>query len=314
MKSQGFGLYSWNLVGLLLPPEGLFGFLAGVPRDATHGQYEGEAFIGSGALLLLVLCVVVMPHQVVAYVRRYWVYVTTLAVFAAYAASNLVYASDVLLVAYHLPQPVDRSGQLLPCDWPLHLAAGIQPDDSSGCVHLPLVAPRGGDSRRAARCPSPAADSLACSGVSPSADDPCVRRADRHAAGRPAGSRSTIASGRFRPGIVAASDRGGYGGAERPIVSCRCSSTAARLAVPTNSVYTSRTFKDCSPELAWVSNPKLDEGTLYLLGHETVRSSAPLAEIARSNACITLEWAIVCSAKWSAMASERPAGPQGPGR
>src|SRR4030095_3221332 len=55
MKAQGFGHYSWNVISLLLPPEGFFGFLANVPRDATHGQYEGEAFIGSGALLVLVL-------------------------------------------------------------------------------------------------------------------------------------------------------------------------------------------------------------------------------------------------------------------
>jgi hypothetical protein len=45
MKSEGFGLYSWNLVGLLVPPDGFFGTLAGVTRDATHGQYEGESYI-----------------------------------------------------------------------------------------------------------------------------------------------------------------------------------------------------------------------------------------------------------------------------
>ena len=38
MKSHGFGGYSWNLVSLLLPPDGVFGFFAGVSRDATHGQ------------------------------------------------------------------------------------------------------------------------------------------------------------------------------------------------------------------------------------------------------------------------------------
>ena len=69
MKSQGFGLYSWNLVGLLLPPRGVFGFLAGIPRDGTHGQYEGESFIGLGALLLLVLCVAFTPRKVLASIR-----------------------------------------------------------------------------------------------------------------------------------------------------------------------------------------------------------------------------------------------------
>ncbi len=42
MKGAGFGLYSWNPVSLALPPDGVFGYLTGVPRDATGGQYRGR--------------------------------------------------------------------------------------------------------------------------------------------------------------------------------------------------------------------------------------------------------------------------------
>jgi hypothetical protein len=80
---------------------------------------------------------------------------------------------------------------------------------------------------------------------------------------------------------------------------------AARLAVPTNSVYSSRTFKDCAPELAWASHPQLDNGTLYLLGLARVAQSPQLARLARSNACVTLDWGVVCSRRWMQMADDR---------
>ena len=108
MKAQGFGHYSWNVISLLLPPEGFFGFLANVPRDATHGQYEGESFIGAGALLVLVLCLVSRPRQVAASLARHWVYVAALAGFAAYAASNLVYVGNVLVVSVPATNVLDR--------------------------------------------------------------------------------------------------------------------------------------------------------------------------------------------------------------
>jgi hypothetical protein len=80
---------------------------------------------------------------------------------------------------------------------------------------------------------------------------------------------------------------------------------AARLSVPSNSAYTSRTFKDCAPEVAWAANPHLDEGTLYLLGLAGVAQSPALAALARSNACVTLEWAVACSRSWLRLADDR---------
>jgi hypothetical protein len=300
-------------VGLLLPPDGLFGFLAGVPRDATHGQYEGEAYIGSGAILLLVLCVVVTPHKVVACVKRYSVGVATLAGLAAYAASNLVYASDVLLVAYPLPQFAIDLGNYFRATgrfiWPLAYSLMILP---VACIFrwwhpaaAIAAALLGAFLQVQAAWPGVAYRRLQMSqAYEELIDTPLVA--------------SWLAQ-HDRLWQVPSWDCGGLG--SRRVWGSRAANrelqvqlTAARLAVPSNSVYTSRTFKNCSPELAWASSPQLDEGTLYLLGPEAVQGSAALGAFARSSACVTLEWAVVCSARWSRMASERRAAPQGAGR
>ena len=95
MKSEGFGRFSWNFVSLLVPPQGFFGIASNITRDATHGQYEGEAYIGMGALLLLVVATASAPKEVLAGVRRHWILCALLVAFAVYAASNLVYAGSV---------------------------------------------------------------------------------------------------------------------------------------------------------------------------------------------------------------------------
>ena len=70
---------------------------------------------------------------------------------------------------------------------------------------------------------------------------------------------------------------------------------AARAGVPTNSVYTSRVLKNCPTEFTWVTNPQLEDGVLYLLAPDAVQASPALTALARSNACVTLDWGVVCS-------------------
>jgi hypothetical protein len=84
---------------------------------------------------------------------------------------------------------------------------------------------------------------------------------------------------------------------------------AARAGVPTNSVYTSRALKDCGAEAEWQSNPRLEAGALYVLGLEAVRRDSPLARLAQSSACVTLEWAVVCSLQWEHMADAPSSSP-----
>jgi hypothetical protein len=64
-------------------------------------------------------------------------------------------------------------------------------------------------------------------------------------------------------------------------------------------VYTSRALKNCDVERAWESAPELEDGILYLLGPDAARGSSALGALARSGACVTLEWAVACSRRWS---------------
>jgi len=302
MKSHGFGGYSWNLVSLLLPPDGVFGFLAGVSRDATHGQYEGESYIGRGALLLLVLCLAFMPRRVFVHIKTYWVYVAMLVAFAVYAASNLVYAGDVLLIAYNLPQFAIDLGNYFRATgrfiWPLAYSLMVLP---VACIF---------------RWWHPAAAvpvALLAVFLQVQEARPIMEYRRRQMA-QPS---EHLLDTRFNIWLVEHQrlwqypswDCGGLRGSKRAWGNREANRelqvqlAAARLGVPTNSVYTSRVLKNCSTERAWESNPQIEDGTLYVLGLEAVEESPTLTSLARSNACVTLEWAIVCSRSWSPMAA-----------
>ena len=60
------------------------------------------------------------------------------------------------------------------------------------------------------------------------------------------------------------------------------------LALPTSTPLT-HTMLDA---------PALESDVLYVLGPPAVAASETLSGLARSNACVTLEWAVVCSASW----------------
>ena len=305
MKAQGFGHYSWNVGSLLLPPEGVFGFLANVPRDATHGQYEGEAFIGAGALFVFVLCLVSSPRKVAAAVARHWVYVAALAGFAAYAASNLVYVGDVLAVSYPLPAFLIDLGNYFRATgrfiWPLSYSLTI----------LPLA----GLFRWWPRLPAIVIALVAIVlQVQEAAPDLARRR------GQMAQPNEELIDTRLveswlskhqRVWQVPSWDCGGLGrsrrvwGSREANAELQVQLAAARLDVPINSVYTSRTFKDCAPEIAWASDPRLDDGTLYLVGLASVANTPQLSQLARSNACVTLDWGVVCSRSWLQTAEDR---------
>jgi Family of unknown function (DUF6311) len=305
MKAQGFGHYSWNVISLLLPPEGFFGFLANVPRDATHGQYEGESFIGAGALLVLVLCLVSRPRQVAASLARHWVYVAALAGFAAYAASNLVYVGNVLVVSYPLPTFLIDLGNYFRATgrfiWPLAYSLTILPVAALFRWWRPA--------------PAIAAALMAvCLQIQEAKPGLEYRRQQMAQPNEELIDTSLVESWlaqHQRVWQVPSWDCGGLGRSRRVWGSREANSelqvqfAAARLAVPTNSVYSSRTFKDCGPELAWASHPELDDGTLYLLGLASVAQSPQLARLARSNACVTLDWGVVCSRRWAQMAEDR---------
>ena len=298
MRSEGFGLYSWNVAGLMLPPEGFFGFLAGLPRYGTHGQYEGEAYIGRGALLLLLLCVVSNPKNVVQLAGRYRLYVAALAALAIYAASNVVYAGNVLLIHYYVPQLAIDLGNYFRATgrfiWPLAYSLAILP---VACIFkwwrpVPAIA-------------------VAVVAVTLQVDE-----------GRPGlRYRRTLTTQAYddlidAPRIqswLAQHERlfqypswacGGLAGPDRRWASPEANRElqlqleAARAGLPTNSVYTSRILKDCRVEAGWLEGPALEPGVLYVIAPHAVRGSPTLAGLARSPACVTLDWAVVCSRTW----------------
>ena len=303
MKSEGFGHYSWNLVTLFVPFKGLFGFMEGIARDATKGQYEGEAYVGHGVLLALALCLLFTPRKVLAHIRNHWVYVAGILAIASFAASNKVYFGASLLIQYDLPQAAIElanyfraSGRFI---WPLAYSLAILP---TACLF-----------RWWPRAPAIGAALLAAF-LQIQESYPLLQYL------------------RMRTGVAAADlvdtprlnswlgaherlwqypswSCGGLGGkrwAGNPEANreLQVQLAAARAGVPTNSVYTSRMLKDCPAEFQWGQRPELAEGVLYLLGPEAVAGTPALSALARSNACVTLDWAVACSLQWSRIAAE----------
>lgn len=311
MKSQGFGLYSWNLVGLLVPPQGIFGYFTGIARDGTHGQYEGESWVGMGTFVVLALSLVLAPKQALESVRRYAVYVALLLAFAVYAASNLVYAGTVLVVHYPLPQAVIDLGNYFRATgrfiWPLAYSLMVLP--------LALIF-----RARGAWVAIPVAMLGAYMQIDEGLPGMNYRRLLTTQA-----YEDLIDAPRM-DGWLRQHQRlfqypswacGGLGGSKRSWGNresnreLQVQLAAARAGVPTNSVYTSRMLKHCPTEFTWVQNPQLEDGVLYLLSPETVAVSPTLVALARSNACLTLDWGVVCSRKWALMAAAQAPAPPG---
>ena len=294
-----------------MPPKGLFGYFTGIARDGTHGQYEGESWVGMGTFVVLALSVVLAPGQILQSIRRYWVYVAVLLAFAVYAASNLVYAGTVLVVHYPLPQIVIDLGNYFRATgrfiWPLAYSLMVLPlalifRARSAWIAIP-VAMLGayiqldeglpGMNYRRVLTTQSYEDLIDTARV-----DGWLRQHQRL----------------FQYPSWAC---GGLGGSKRSWGNresnreLQVQLAAARAGVPTNSVYTSRMLKHCPTEFQWVQNPQLEDGVLYLLSPETVASAPTLIALARSNACLTLDWGIVCSRKWALMAAAQTPAPPG---
>ncbi|HZL96990.1 MAG TPA: hypothetical protein VFB99_25255, partial [Vicinamibacterales bacterium] len=277
-------------------------FLAGITRDATEGQYEGEAFIGDGALLLLVLCVACSPAQTLRHVRRYWVLAIALLALAAYAASNVVYVGGTRLIAYGLPPfAVDlgnyfrASGRFI---WPLAYALTILPVT---CIArwwrpAPALAAAAFGVFLQVHDSAPMLAQMRVLTAQGSPDLIDAARLDRWLSQHqrlwqyPSWACGGLAARHLR-------------GAHEDNRELQVQLAAARAGVPTNSVYTSRRLKDCRVEEVWASNPTLEQGVLYLLSVEAAQERDGLHALARSRACVTLEWAVACSRQWSRTAA-----------
>jgi len=307
LQAEGYRMFSWNLLSLFVPPDDLLGWLPSVPRDATTGQFEGEAYIGDGALLLALIGALASPRRTLRAVRRHAWLCAVLALMAIYAASDRVYLGDRLVLAYDLPAFLTEL-------WGYFRAAGrfIWPLAYSLMV-LPVALVFRAWPRRTA---------IACALVAV-----VLQVADA----RPFLERGRAATSVAYPDLLgervhpwfAQHERvwqypsygcGGLSGPERPFGSrdenreLQIQLAASRAGVPINSVLTSRLLKDCAAEAAWAREPTFESGTLYLIARTAVRDSPPLRALVHSHPCVALPWAIACSTRIGEERTPPPGG------
>ncbi len=295
MAIGGYGVFSWNLVSMLLPPDGFFGFLQDVRRDATKGQYEGDAYLGLGAIVLLFAFVVSRPRAAFDQLGRHWLLVLAVSALALYAASNIIYFSSTQLAFFPLPARA------------LHVASFFR---ASGRFVWPLayclaLLPLAGIFRHWRPRPAAAAASLAL----------CLQLYDALPLIQGVRARTSQPA----PDLIEEPRLGGWIGQhtrvwQYPSTACggleslwvegarnrelQIQLAAASAGVPINSALVSRTLKDCRGEERWARAPRLEDGVLYVLSYDALKTSPALDQIASSNACERLRWWLVCSAKW----------------
>jgi hypothetical protein len=295
MVAIGYGFFSWNLVSTLLPPDGFFGALPGVRRDFTGGQYEGDSYLGLGALLLLMAFIVSRPRTAFEALRRHWLLVLALSALALFAASNRIFFGSTQLAFFPLPPRA------------LHVASMFR---ASGRFVWPLayclaLLPLAGIFRHWRPRPAAAVASLAlCLQVYDAI--PLIQGVRAHTS-QPA------------PDLIEEPRLGGWIGQhtrvwQYPSTACggleslwvegarnrelQLQLAAASAGVPINSARVSRTLKDCRGEERWAAAPRLEDGVLYVLSYDALKTSPALDQIGNSTACERLQWWLVCSAKW----------------
>ncbi len=296
MRAMGFGLFSWNLMTLVVPPEAYWGFPTGLVRDATGGQYEGEAYIGLGAVILATVCLVTCARPLLAAMRRHWPLVTALVLFAAYAASHRVFLGSRLVLEVPIPERLLNLAAFFRADgrfvWVVVYATSLLSLAGMFRWHRPVI-------------------------VVPLVLTAALLQA-REASVKLQSVRTQLAAP-FGPDLVDNAQLTTWLGRHHrlfqfPSHSCgglwdhveatraeqiarelQIQRIVAKAAVATNSMYTARQLKDCVLEAKWADAATIVPDVLYLLNKVEVSRTEPLAALARSNACIDVKWAYACS-------------------
>lgn len=105
-SDTGFGIYSTNLLSPILPYDFVLPGGAAYTVDGTGGQYEGAAFLGFGALLLIVAGWRSLAGYLTQAARRHPWLLTVTTGFLLLAVSNEVYLGSVHLLSIPLPKSV----------------------------------------------------------------------------------------------------------------------------------------------------------------------------------------------------------------
>jgi hypothetical protein len=309
MRAAGFGVYSWNPPTLVVPPEAFWGIPRGFVRDATGGQYEGEAYIGAGSLLVLVAFLLVERTTLRAALVRHRVLCLTLVALAVFAASNKVYVSSILLVSYYLPDWVIGAASMFRVTgrfiWPVAYALMLVPMalahrrwHASAATVLTIVAivlqvtetrtPRSTFSTYSSQVLVDLIDSPRTS--------EWMRQHERVWQ-----YPSWECGGLVRTGRA-------YGSRDVN-QELQLQLLAAKLGRPTNSILMSRARKNCAVEALWAQTPRLEPQVFYLLGRESVGDSPRIARLVNTSACKPMEWGFACSLSWLVDPTERDRQP-----
>jgi hypothetical protein len=295
MRAAGFGSFSWNLITLVVPDVRFWGYPRGTIRYVTPAQAEGEAYLGLGSILVLITCLVTRPKQAALAVRRHWLLASAFLAFAAYAASDRVYLGSQLLLHLPLPDVVVEmasffraSGRFI---WVpvyalslLSLAALFKWTPRRLAIPVALVA----------MLLQVLEGRTAITFFRPALVTPDSRRIQTPQLGSwMKGHRRLFQFPSWSCGGL--TNEGRTRTVETEFMEMQIELLAARLDVPTNSVYTSRQLKDCQAEARWAAQPDLEDDVLYLLNRADVTRTIPLAALASSPACVDVGWALVCS-------------------
>ena len=237
-SDEGFGVYSANLLSLLVPYSGdLLGHVS-YTIDGTGGQYEGMAFLGAGVLILAMLGRrEIRPAMTAARRRHPWL-LAFVAGCMTIAVSDQVYVGTVHVLSVPLPSPVA---------W----AAGVV--RASGrfvwvaMYLLAALAIAAAARRRDATLILSLAAAVQWAGAAPL----------RHAihdkvAGRPVSALDRAAWQAVLPGVdqlvaeppVACLPEGPWW-TRRMVTAVHLQLLAAEAGVPTNTLYAARTAPDC---------------------------------------------------------------------
>lgn len=115
LRSVEFGMFSMNMASPFWPQtSGAFAwtgqyYLTRGSIGATAGQYEGYAYLGIGALLLLAVGFMREWRDVAAGLRTHWVLACAMSVLTLWALSNRVYLGPILVLSYEIPDILLRS-------------------------------------------------------------------------------------------------------------------------------------------------------------------------------------------------------------
>src|SRR5262249_32214343 len=285
MKSGGFGFFSWNPMSLIAAPAQYWTSIHGIVRDATGGQYEGESYVGLGALFLIGSLLIGGAPTLLRAARNRPALTVALILFACWAASSEVYFGSLHLAAVPLSPKLIELGNYCRATgrfiWPVVYILILAP-----IAIMPRIYPArvvAGLLIVAAALQVSEAQVIVKDLRRVTADSPPDRIDETtfipHMRGRrrvwqypswPCGSLQGV--------------QPVWGGVEANR-ELQLELLAARLGVPSNSVYTSRASKDCAREAAWAGNPVIEPGVSYLLSPAIVAGSPMLSEFVRHESC-----------------------------